>query len=67
MTTTQNEYCRQAARHAFTVIVRDGSYRDSIGGHAGETVEQVIARRFSHCGGTLPTGWSFSVISAKGI
>ena len=61
------EYCRKAARHAFTVVVGCGEYRDSIGGHPGESVEQVIARRVSHCGGVLPAGWFFSVISAKGI
>lgn len=59
------EYTKRAARHEFTVVVRSGEYRDTIGGQPGETVEDVLARRFAHCGGKLPSGWSYEVVKSK--
>jgi hypothetical protein len=65
MSDQQVERVRFAQRHPFTVVVRDGEYSDAIGGQPGETVEQVVARRFAHCGGRLPEGWTIEVHYSK--
>ncbi len=55
---------RTAMKLDFVVIVTDGhDYFDRIGGHAGETAETVLARRFGASG--LPVGWTFEIVLCR--
>lgn len=49
---------KTAARHAFTLVLRCGDYTDRVGGDEHESTDDVLARRFAHCGGRLPAGWA---------